>query len=85
MTAAEFAVLLNSALYLAGCIAAGLATGNRAAWLFAIGDAGLLYLGYLAQTAGPLPKFAGVLWLVATILAGALAGVSLLIGALLGK
>jgi hypothetical protein len=78
MTATELAIIVNSALYLAGCIAAGLATGNRVAWTLAIADAGVLYLGYLAMFDRRLTSAAEVCWLMSTVALGALAGIALL-------
>jgi hypothetical protein len=83
----QLAVLLNSALYLGSCVAAGLAIGNPVAWRCAIADVGLLYLGYLVQLPssweafqgpnGPTPRVMNC-WLLATIILGAGAGVALL-------
>lgn len=81
LTSIELALIVNSALYLAACIAAGLATGNRVAWTLAILDAGVLYLGYLAGASAPkiMSGIAGKAWLVLTVIFGALAGIALLI------
>lgn len=80
MSAVDLAIIVNSALYLAGCIAAGLATGNRAAWALAITDAGVLYLGYLLRLEAPT-VFSRVawLWLACTIAFGVAAGLALLL------
>lgn len=42
-------VLLNSAIYLAGCFTAGIVTGNPWSWKLALAAAGVTYLGYNFQ------------------------------------
>ena len=40
-------VLLNSALYIAGCFIAGLLLGNTLAWRLALATAGVTYLSFV--------------------------------------
>jgi hypothetical protein len=77
-------LMLNSALYLSGCFAAGLLLGNRFAWTLALAALGAAYLSYLAHLVTehlPLQHnlYAVTLtWL--SIALGVLAGVVLLVG-----
>lgn len=69
------AVLLNSALYLAAVIAAGLVTAHTAAWRLGIFAVGLTYLCYLA-----LANYEHVarLLVVLSVVVGTAAGLALL-------
>lgn len=78
MNPVTVALIANSALYLAGCIAAGLATQRGVAWRLGIADAGVLYLGYLAQFNDMLPARFAQPWVALTVVLGAAAGIALL-------
>ena len=76
-------VLLNSALYLGGCLIAGLATQNGIAWRFALAALGITYFSYVCHFAASewneLGRLAIIfVWL--SVLLGACAGVALLFG-----
>ena len=70
--------LLNSALYLAGVVAAGLVWGNHLAVVLALATLGVTTLCYAAQLAGAkADAWAFYLWLVSNAL-GIAAGLQLL-------
>ncbi len=71
--------LINSALYLAGVIAAGLVCGNRYAVVLAITSAGLAFLCYSAQAASS-KRWLAVGLHIASDGAGVVAGLVLLWG-----
>ncbi|HXI78302.1 MAG TPA: hypothetical protein VNH21_14260 [Steroidobacteraceae bacterium] len=72
--------LLNSALYLSGCLIAGLVVGNGFAWRLALAAMGMTYVSYLAQFVLTAPEpsnlASGLVWF--SIILGAVAGTSLL-------
>lgn len=70
-------MLLNSALYLAAVIAAGLVTAHTAAWRLGIFAVGLTYLCYLAQTMANYEHVARLL-VVLSVVVGTAAGLALL-------
>ena len=74
-------VLLNSALYLTGCVAAGLIVGNPLAWRMGLAAAGATYLSYICHFASEGNDWHGA-WarvlVYTSILLGAFAGISLL-------
>lgn len=69
---------LNSALYLAGCFVAGLATGNDVAWKLALVAMGLAYVGYYVQVAYPGARVPALFAVSASIIAGVASGLALL-------
>ncbi len=75
MNQISIGVLLNSALYLAGCVAAGLVTGNTWAWRLALAALGATYISYALQI-GDHRMAAPAVWL--SIGLGFAAGLKLL-------
>lgn len=75
MTPIVLGILVNSALYLSGCVAAGLVTGNGLAWRFALAAVGVTYIGYVLQYVAHALANAAV-WLSVGL--GVAAGLSLL-------
>lgn len=76
-------ILLNSALYLTGVVAAGLVTGNDAAWKMALAAMGLCYVSYTCQFQYGthwLYQTVGKAAVACSIVAGVAAGIFLLIG-----
>jgi hypothetical protein len=87
--------LVNSALYLGSVFVAGIVTGNRLAWTLAIAAMGVTYLSYIVQTPRVVPRegysydptpelrlpphVLAVTMVMASILLGAFAGLSLLV------
>lgn len=74
------AIIVNSALYIAMVFTAGLVTHNAVAYMIAIMTAGVCYLSYSAQVIWPKQNFVSLVTVLASIVLGVLAGVSLLIG-----
>lgn len=70
-----FGAMLNSALYLEACFMAGLFLGNPVAWRLAIAAMGVTYLSYCAAFIEHRSRY---YLLPASIVLGALAGLSLL-------
>ncbi len=72
---------INAALYLAGCIAAGLLTYNQRATLWAIAAAGSAYLNYVCYALGwPQPgrwTTTGHCFAVVSLILAAAAGIAL--------
>jgi hypothetical protein len=76
MNVAVTGVLINSALYLSGCFAAGLVMNNPIAWKAALLTAGIAYIGY---TFGQIEmERARMGFAIFSIITGLIAGVSLL-------
>lgn len=84
-----FGLLINSALYIAGCFVAGIVFGVSLAWKLAIVTAAIIYVSYFVQTVGSFDgyqastknalKGIAVLLTLASIVSGAVAGMALLI------
>ena len=72
--------LLNSALYLSGCMIAGLVVGNGFAWRLALAAMGVTYVSYLAQfvAADTSASRIAIALVWFSIILGAVAGISLL-------
>lgn len=70
-------ILVNSALYNAGCIIAGLITESPYAWKLALVSVGICYLTYLAQLAEFPRRISNVL-VILSIITGVGAGLALL-------
>jgi hypothetical protein len=71
-----FGVMLNSALYLEACFMAGLFLSNPVAWRLAIAAMGVTYLSYSTQF---VEHWSRRYLLIASIVLGAAAGLSLLV------
>jgi hypothetical protein len=79
-------IQVNSALYLAGCFLAGLATQNGWAWRLALAAMGVTYLSYLIQAQEERDIYAAIVAgptyavyvVYASIALGVLAGFALL-------
>ena len=69
---------INSALYLAGVYCAGLINHNPWAWKGALAASGVSYLAYLSQIS-VAPRPVQIVCVIASILLGAGAGISLLV------
>lgn len=78
------ALILNSALYITGVFVAGLVTGHPFAWQLAIVTAALCYFSPFVQlllVGKPKSQhWPGLVLVIVSILVGAAAGFSLLIG-----
>lgn len=68
--------MLNSALYLIGVFALGMATNNGWAVKGAVAAAGVTYLGYVAQAMGK--QLIGNIIVAASIILGLAAGITLI-------
>ena len=71
------ALIVNSALYLAGCFVMGLATRNPAASLCAVAAAGVNYLAFFSQLS-QWPRLVSAALVALSIATGLAAGLSLL-------
>lgn len=74
-----WATVVNSALYLSGCVAAGLVTGNPWAWKAGLAAIGLTYVSFHLQYTMPGKLGLCHAAVVASIAAGLLAGAALLV------
>lgn len=71
-------IYINSALYLSAVFTAGLWTGNALAWKLAIATFGTCYLAYVAQVTIPELRGLNIGLVIASVVLGMLAGLSLL-------
>lgn len=74
------AILLNSALYLAGVFIAGIVTSHHVAWQMALITMGVCYISPMMQLALPEQRAANFIFILLSIALGIAAGVALLIG-----
>src|ERR1700749_1013271 len=72
--------LIRSTLYLTAVFTAGLLTGHEHAWQMAIFTMGLCYIAPFVQITFPTQKALAMLLVAASIVAGVIAGLSLLVG-----
>lgn len=72
-------VYLSALIYLSGCIAVGLATGNVLAAKIAVGCAADCYFAYVSQLM-IWPRVVQTFFVVFSVLLGAAAGIVILIG-----